>query len=86
MARPGALPRPAGQLPAGAEASTAAPTAPTAPAPLPVGADGRVAGVVFARGEDGDARGYAMTPTELAPALAAASASGPTVSSGACLR
>ena len=31
-------------------------------------------------------RGYAMTPTELAPALAAASASGPTVSSGACLR
>ncbi|WP_347345610.1 MarP family serine protease [Microbacterium sp.] len=49
-------------------------------------ADGRVAGVVFARGEDGDARGYAMTPTELAPALAAASASGPTVSSGACLR
>ena len=48
-------------------------------------ADGRVAGVVFARGEGVEARGYAMTPTELAPALAGASTSGPTVPSGACL-
>ncbi len=48
--------------------------------------DGEVAGVVFARGDDGQGLGYAMTPTELEPALAAASADSPTVSTGACVR
>ncbi|RLK49061.1 MarP family serine protease [Microbacterium telephonicum] len=47
-------------------------------------ADGEVAGVVFARGADGEGRGYAMTVAELAPALGAASAQGPTVSTGRC--
>ncbi len=45
---------------------------------------GQVAGVVFARGDDGQSRGYAMTTNELRPALAGSSASGPTVSTGAC--
>lgn len=46
--------------------------------------DGAVAGVVFARSIDDAQRGYAMTTTELRPALAAASADGPTVSTGRC--
>lgn len=45
---------------------------------------GEVAGVVFARGDDGQARGYAMTTNELRPALAASSTASPTVSTGAC--
>ncbi|WP_405375512.1 MULTISPECIES: MarP family serine protease [unclassified Microbacterium] len=47
--------------------------------------DGEVAGVVFARGEDDEQRGYAMTTAELAPALEA-SVTGDAVSSGACTR
>lgn len=49
-------------------------------------ATGDVAGVVFARGDDGQSRGYAMTTTELRPALAASASDGPTVASGACAR
>lgn len=45
---------------------------------------GAVAGVVFARGDDGQSRGYALTTNELRPALAASSAAGASVSSGAC--
>ncbi|MCK6081062.1 MarP family serine protease [Microbacterium sp. EYE_5] len=44
---------------------------------------GEVTGVVFARGEDDDTRGYAMTTTELRPALEV-SPDAETVSSGAC--
>ncbi|HET6301926.1 MarP family serine protease [Microbacterium sp.] len=46
--------------------------------------DGEVAGVVFARGDVGQSLGYAVTPVELAPALAEASGDSPTVSTGAC--
>ncbi|QLD10597.1 MarP family serine protease [Microbacterium oleivorans] len=47
---------------------------------------GEVTGVVFARGADDERRGYAMTTTELLPALAGASADAPAVASGACTR
>ncbi len=46
---------------------------------------GQVTGVVFARGEEGESRGYAMTTNELRPALAASSTAGPTVSTGSCI-
>lgn len=46
--------------------------------------DGAVVGVVFARGDDGQTRGYAMTTSELRPALAASSTTGASVSTGAC--
>lgn len=49
-------------------------------------ADGAVIGVVFARSADEDDRGYAMTTTELRPALDAVTADAPTVSSGSCAR
>jgi len=47
--------------------------------------DGDVTGVVFARGEDDEQRGYAMTTAELAPALEV-SPDDRAVSSGACTR
>ncbi len=47
--------------------------------------DGEVAGVVFARAEGDDTRGYAMTNTELAPVAADAPALSDRVSTGACL-
>lgn len=47
-------------------------------------ATGAAAGVVFARGEDGTGRGYAITMSELEPALAATSGDSATVGSGAC--
>ncbi|MCT9820485.1 MarP family serine protease [Microbacterium sp. W1N] len=47
-------------------------------------AAGEVAGVVFARGAEGEGRGYAMTVAELAPALSSASSQGPSVSTGRC--
>jgi len=46
--------------------------------------DGQVAGVVFARGEEGADRGYAMTTTELAPVVAASPGLSAPVASGAC--
>ncbi len=46
--------------------------------------DGAIAGVVFARGADDERRGYAMTTTELLPALAQVTAESPAVASGAC--
>lgn len=46
--------------------------------------DGRVIGVVFARGADGEDRGYAMTTRELRPVLDAVGADNATVSSGRC--
>ncbi|GAA1696927.1 MarP family serine protease [Microbacterium sediminicola] len=46
--------------------------------------DGEVAGVVFARAEDDDDLGYAMTTTELMPILAQTGSLTDTVSSGAC--
>ncbi len=46
--------------------------------------DGQVAGVVFARSDAGERIGYAMTPTELAPALERADADAAAVDSGAC--
>lgn len=45
--------------------------------------DGQVAGVVFARSDTDDDIGFALTANDLAPALAAASASSP-VSTGPC--
>lgn len=48
--------------------------------------DGQVAGIVFARADDGDAVGYAMTPAELQPVLDQTGALGPAVSSGDCTR
>ncbi|MDJ1113462.1 MarP family serine protease [Microbacterium dauci] len=45
--------------------------------------DGEVTGVVFARGDDDEQRGYAMTTNELAPALEV-SPDADAVSSGAC--
>ncbi|MDQ1216034.1 MarP family serine protease [Microbacterium arborescens] len=47
---------------------------------------GEVAGVVFARGADGERRGYAMTTTELLPVLAGVSADAPAVRPGSCTR
>ncbi len=47
---------------------------------------GEVTGVVFARGADDERRGYAMTTSELLPALAGVSAAAPAVASGACTR
>ena len=46
--------------------------------------DGTVAGVVFARGIDSDARGYAMTTNELAPVIAGLAGMDAAVSSGRC--
>lgn len=46
--------------------------------------DGRVIGVVFARGADGERRGYAMTSDELRPVLAEVAPDDPTVPSGRC--
>ncbi|MCR2818458.1 MarP family serine protease [Microbacterium sp. zg.Y1090] len=45
---------------------------------------GEVAGVVFARAESGDQIGYAMTPAEFAPVVAAAPSLTQPVSSGSC--
>ncbi|MBF9335683.1 MarP family serine protease [Microbacterium lacticum] len=47
-------------------------------------AAGDVAGIVFARGEDGAGRGYAITMAELELALAAIAAGSATVASGSC--
>jgi len=47
-------------------------------------AAGTVAGVVFARAEDGSDRGYAMTSTVLSPVVAKAPTLTSTVSSGRC--
>lgn len=46
--------------------------------------DGEVAGVVFARGLDGDDRGYAMTVAELEPIIDGAGGFDAAVSSGRC--
>lgn len=46
--------------------------------------EGRVVGVVFARGADGEGRGYAMTTAELRPVLASVDAGDPAVSAGRC--
>ncbi|MGB4777784.1 MarP family serine protease [Microbacterium sp.] len=48
--------------------------------------DGEVIGVVFARGEDGERRGYAMTTDELRPVLAVVNAGDAEVSSGECMQ
>ena len=47
--------------------------------------DGTVAGVVFARAEDDDQVGYAMTMAELSPVAAQAPSLDATVSSGSCV-
>jgi len=47
-------------------------------------AAGDVAGVVFARDQNDENRGYAMTPTELLPVVAQSGARSDPVSSGAC--
>ncbi|MDW4571174.1 MarP family serine protease [Microbacterium sp. M3] len=47
--------------------------------------DGEVAGVVFARAEDDENLGYAMTMAELTPVAERAPSLGDTVSSGACV-
>lgn len=47
--------------------------------------DGEVAGVVFARGDDGSGRGFAMTNAELLPVLDRVSRADDTVSTGRCL-
>lgn len=49
-------------------------------------ADGRVAGVVFARSADDPELGYAMTNAELGPVASAAAGLSAPVSSGACVR
>jgi S1-C subfamily serine protease len=49
-------------------------------------AQGDVVGVVFARGAEGERRGYAMTTDELAPVLQDVDGDSPTVASGACTR
>lgn len=49
-------------------------------------ADGRVAGIVFARGVDVADRGYAMTLGELNPELRAVTPDSPEVATGACAR
>ena len=48
--------------------------------------DGAVAGVVFARADDGSAVGYAMTTVELMPVLAEAPDLSAPVSTGVCVR
>jgi len=48
-------------------------------------ADGQVAGVVFARGDDGSGRGFAMTNAELLPVLDRVSSADDAVSTGRCL-
>ncbi|GAA1849810.1 MarP family serine protease [Microbacterium koreense] len=48
-------------------------------------ADGAVAGVVFARADGDDGRGYAVTMAELAPVADAAPTLSATVASGACI-
>lgn len=48
--------------------------------------DGQVIGVVFARGAEGEDRGYAMTTDELRPVLAGVGAQSPAVPSGTCVR
>ncbi len=48
-------------------------------------ADGAVAGVVFARAEDDENLGYAMTMAELTPVVARAPSLADTVSSGSCV-
>jgi len=45
---------------------------------------GAAAGIVFARGEDGTARGYAIAMSELEPALAATDDDSAAVATGAC--
>jgi S1-C subfamily serine protease len=47
-------------------------------------ADGTVAGLVFARGENDDTRGYAITMAELDPLAATAPTLSQRVSSGDC--
>lgn len=47
-------------------------------------AGGAAGGIVFARGDDGAGRGYAIAMSELAPALASTTAASPTVSTGTC--
>ena len=47
--------------------------------------DGVVAGVVFARGQTDDTRGYAVTMAELDPVASEAPSLDAAVSSGACL-
>ncbi|MCX6502630.1 MAG: MarP family serine protease [Microbacterium sp.] len=47
--------------------------------------DGRVAGVVFARADDGSAIGYAMTTTELLPVVAQAPGLSSAVDTGGCV-
>ncbi len=46
--------------------------------------DGEVVGVVFARGADGEGRGYATTTSVLRPDLASVTSASPTVGSGRC--
>lgn len=48
--------------------------------------NGDVVGVVFARGADGEGRGYATTTSVLRPDLAAVTADSPAVGSGRCTR
>ncbi|GAA1958783.1 MarP family serine protease [Microbacterium deminutum] len=48
--------------------------------------DGRVAGLVFARGVDDESRGYAMTTSELAPVIAGAEDLRSAVAPGHCTR
>jgi len=48
--------------------------------------DGDVVGVVFARGADGEGRGYATSTAVLKPELASVTAGSPTVGSGRCTR
>jgi uncharacterized membrane protein required for colicin V production len=47
-------------------------------------ADGGVGGIVFARGDDGSGRGYAIAMSELTPALSTTAATSATVSTGSC--
>ncbi len=47
---------------------------------------GEVAGIVFARGEDGAGRGYAMTLAEVQPLLQSVTAASAPVSTGSCVR
>jgi len=49
-------------------------------------AAGDVVGVVFARGADGDGRGYATTTNVLRPELERVTTDSPTVASGRCTR
>jgi S1-C subfamily serine protease len=51
-----------------------------------LGADGRVAGVVFAKAANGDGQGFALTNEELAPVVAAAPGLTQPVAAGHCTR